>query len=73
MTETAEMSNFDEFKGKDCAFVAEWLKAKSLHKLCSVLILKVFKNDLYLKYINMCCLINHVYMYAQLQRYNRSY
>ena len=32
MTET----NFDEFKGKDCVFLAEWLKTKVLHKLCTV-------------------------------------
>lgn len=29
-------TNFDEFKGKDCEFVAVWLKTKGLHKLCSV-------------------------------------
>ena len=29
-----------------------------------VLYLKVFKNDLYLQYIDMCCLINHVYMHS---------
>ena len=50
MAETAETSNFDEFKGNDCVFVAEWLKTKGLHKLCS--------------YINLCCLINHVYMHS---------
>ena len=33
--ETAE-TNFDEFKGKDCVFVGEWLKTKGVHKLCSV-------------------------------------
>ena len=33
---TAE-TNFDEFKGKYCAFVADWLKTKGPHKLCSVL------------------------------------
>ena len=37
MAETAEMLNFDEFQGKDCIFVVDWLKAKGLHKLCSVL------------------------------------
>ena len=47
MVETAGTSNFDEFKGKDCIFVADWLKTKGLHKLCSNY-LKVFKNDLYL-------------------------
>ena len=36
MAETAETSNFDEFKGKDCVFAADWLKTKGLHKLCSV-------------------------------------
>ena len=40
--ETAE-TNFDEFKGKDCVFVADLLQTKGLHKLCSV-----FKYDLYL-------------------------
>ena len=45
MAETGETSNFDEFKGKDCVFVAGWLKTKGLHKLC-VPYLKVFKNDL---------------------------
>ena len=29
-------TNFDEFKRKDCVFVANWLKTKGLHKLCSV-------------------------------------
>ena len=29
-------ANFDEFKGKDCAVVPDWLKTKVLHKLCSV-------------------------------------
>ena len=36
MAETAETSNFDEFKGKDCVFMADWLKTKGLHKLCPV-------------------------------------
>ena len=36
MVETAETSNFDEFRGNDCVFVAYWLKTKGLHKLCSV-------------------------------------
>ena len=35
LAETAE-ANFDEFKRKDCVFVADWLKTKGLHKLCSV-------------------------------------
>ena len=61
--ETAETSNVDEFKGKDCVFVADWLKTKGLHKLCSVFE-GVYKNDLCLQHINMCCLINHVYMHS---------
>ena len=40
-------ANFDEFKGKDCVFVAEWLKTKGLHKL-NVPYLKVFNDDLHL-------------------------
>ena len=32
---TAE-TNFDEFKEKDCVFLADWSKTRSLHKLCSV-------------------------------------
>ena len=35
MAETAE-TNFDEFKRKDCVFVAYWLKTKGLHKLFPV-------------------------------------
>ena len=29
---------FDEFKGKDCVFVADWLKTKGLHKLCTIFV-----------------------------------
>ena len=29
-------TNLDAFKGKDTAIVADWLKSKGLHKLCSV-------------------------------------
>ena len=47
MAETAEMSNFDEFKGNDCVFVADWLGTKA-YTSC-VLYLKVFKNDLYIE------------------------
>ena len=51
MAETAE-TNYNEFKRKDCVFVADWLKTKGLHKLCTVFVFKVFKTDLYL-YLNM--------------------
>ena len=43
--ETAE-TNFDEFKGEDCVFEADWLKTKGLHKLCSVF--QGVNNDLHL-------------------------
>ena len=36
MAETAETSNFDAFRRKDCVFVADCLKTKGVHKLCSV-------------------------------------
>ena len=35
MAEMAE-TNFDEFKRKDCVFMADWLKTKGLDKLCCV-------------------------------------
>ena len=57
MAETVETSNFDELKGTDCVFVADWLKIKGPHSC--VPYLKVF-----LYYINMCCLMNHVYMHS---------
>ena len=41
--ETVE-TNFDEFEGKDCIFVAEWLKTKGHRSFVSYL--KVFKDDL---------------------------
>ena len=45
----------------------------TIHMGC-VPYLKVFKNDLYLKYINMCCLINKPWcLHAQLQKHNKSY
>ena len=31
----------DDFRGKDCAFVANWLRGKGLNKLCAVF--EVFK------------------------------
>ena len=43
-------TNFDEFKRKDCVFVADWLKPKAYTSF--FLYLKVFKTDLYL-YLNM--------------------
>ena len=30
-------TSLDAFKAKDTRFVADWLKSKGLHKLCSVL------------------------------------
>ena len=28
--------SLEDFKGKDCAFVASWLQKKGLNKLCAV-------------------------------------
>ena len=70
MAETAETSNFDEFKGKDCVFVADWLKTKGLQKLCSVFegVSERFMFIVY-KYV----LSNEPCLHAQLQTHNRSY
>ena len=46
MAETAATSNFDEFKGKDCIFVADWFKLKPKVYTSCVPYLKVFKSDL---------------------------
>ena len=27
----------EDFRGKDCAFVANWLRGKDLNKLCAIL------------------------------------
>ena len=45
--ETAE-TNFDEFKGKNYGFVTDWLKTEALHKLCTVLLLKVINENRFL-------------------------
>ena len=63
MVETAETSNFDEFKGKYCVFMADGLKTKGLHKLCSVFE-GVKERFIFIVYKYMCCLINHVYMHS---------
>ena len=57
MAETAETSNFDEFQGKDCVFLADWLKTKER-----------FMFIVY-KYV----LSNKPCLHAQLQKHNRSY
>ena len=31
----------EDFRGKDCAFVTNWLRRKGLNKLCAIL--KIFK------------------------------
>ena len=62
----AETSNSDEFKGKDCVFVADWLKTKGLHKLCSV-----FERFMFIVYKYV--LSNKPCLHAQLQKHNRSY
>ena len=32
----------EDFRGKDCAFVANWLRGKGLNKLCAVLKIFIF-------------------------------
>ena len=44
------LSNFDEFKRKDCIFVVDWLKTKALQSFVPYLM--VFKTNLYLS-LNM--------------------
>ena len=34
----------EDFRGKDCAFVANWLQGKGLNKLCAVFEVLNFKN-----------------------------
>ena len=34
----------EDFHGKDCAFVANWLQGKGLNKLCAVFEVLNFKN-----------------------------
>ena len=55
MPETAE-TNFDEFKRKDCVFVADWLKTNGLHKLFSVFE-GFYKTDL-----NCFCNVNNNFL-----------
>ena len=61
MAETAATSNFDEFKEKDCVFVADWLKTKGLHKLCSV-----FEGERFLFIVYKYVLYNKPCLHAQL-------
>ena len=51
------------FKAKDTRFVADWLKSKGLHKLCSVFegIEELFVLSSACK---DCCLLNHVYIHS---------
>ena len=63
-------TNFDEFKGKDCVFVVDWLKTKGLHKLCSVF------QGVYERFISIICkyvLPNKTCLHVQLQKHNRGY
>ena len=34
----------EDFRGKDCAFVANWLQGKGLNKICAVFEVLNFKN-----------------------------
>ena len=63
MAEMAETSNFDEFKGKDFVFVADWLKTNDLHKLCSVFE-GVYEPFIFIVYKYVLSNINHIYMHS---------
>ena len=54
-------TSLDAFKAKDTQFVADWLKSKGLHKLCSVFegIQEPFILSLAWKSV-----FNHVYMHS---------
>ena len=63
-------TSLDAFKAKDTRFVADWLKSKGLHKLCSVFegIQEPFVLSLtYKSVVYKPCL------HAQLPEQNRSY
>ena len=56
----------EDFRGKDCAFVANWLRGKGLNKLCAVF--EVFKFYFFLildsgfECMNVfyCCVYNEI-------------
>ena len=69
MAETAE-TTFDEFKGNDWVFWADWFKTKGLHKLCSIF-QGVKQKFIFIIY--KCVLSNKSCLHAQFQKLNRSY
>ena len=51
----------EDFRGKDCVFVANWLRGKGLNKLCGVF--EVFKFKIFNNYFNnvfYCCVYNEI-------------
>ena len=62
----------EDFRGKDCAFVANWLRGKGLNKLCAVFegiyILRFLILDSGFEYMNvLSCVYNEIqYLYRRL-------
>ena len=61
----------EDFRGKDCAFVANWLRGKGLNKLCAILegieILIFLILGSGFEYVNvLSCVYNEIqYLYRQ--------
>ena len=66
----AETSLDDAFKAKDTRFVADWLKCKDLHKLCSV-----FEGIQEPFVLSSACksVVYKPCLHTQLPEHNRSY
>ena len=66
-----EETRLDAFKAKDTRFVADWLKSKGLHKLCSVFE-GILKNHFY--YLRRTRVLSiKPCLHAQLLEHNTSY
>ena len=52
-------TNLDALKGKDSVFVADWLKSKGPHKLCTVF--QGIKNQFNLYYFEYVNILNCIY------------
>ena len=64
-------TSLDAFKAKDTRFVADWLKSKGLHKLCSVLEGIQEPNWYYLWHVRVLSI--KPCLHTQLPAHNRSY
>ena len=55
-------TSLDAFKAKDTRFVADWLKSKGLHKLCSVF--EGIQEPFILSLACKSVVLNHVYIHS---------